>query len=134
MANVVTTLSRPAAGAFTVLPSAARTATPDSQEFEYSGAGWPQGLVVVVDATAVALTPLLTVEIAAIDRASGKKVVLLTSAVISTVSTVVLRVHPQLTAAANLIAKDNVPSVFRITATHGDADSITYSIGGMLTG
>ena len=40
-----------------------------------------------------------------------------------------LRIHPSLTAAANTIAKDVLPQALKVTATHADADSITYSVG-----
>jgi len=128
MANVITRLN-PALN-FTVLASAARTASPDTQEFEVPFRH--QALHLVIDVTAVAATPALTVTVAAVDRLSGQVVTILASAAISTVSTTVLKIGQGLTAAANLVANDLVPNVFRVTATHGDADSITYSIAGQL--
>lgn len=115
-----------------VLPTLARTATPDTFEYELDSSR-ASGLIVVVDVTAIVTAPSITVKIDGVDRASGKLFNLLTSAAITTVSTVVLRVHPQLTAAANLIAKDQLPPVWRITSTHGNANSITYSVGAHLT-
>lgn len=132
MANTVTNLL--ASGAyFQVLPSAARIADPDTQEFQVDRRGFgPRGLVLVIDSTAISATPALTVTVSGVDRVSGKVYTILASAVIATAVTTVLKVGPGLTAAAGLVANDQVPPVFRVTCTHGDADSITYSIGGML--
>ena len=130
MANVITKLG-PGTGRFSILASAARTAAPDTQEFELVAVG-ARGLVVVIDSTAVTATPALTVTVAGVDRLSGKLYTILASTSIATVTTVTLRIHPGLTAAANLVANDMVPPVFRVTCAHGDSDSITYSIGGML--
>lgn len=131
MANVVRRL-RPGAGVVTVLPSAARTATPDTQEFDL-GPG-ARGLHLVIDATAVTATPALTVTVAGVDRVSGKTYTILASAAIATVSTTVLRIGAGLTAAANAVANDLVPPVIRITCAHGDSDSITYSVAALICG
>ena len=58
----------------------------------------------------------------------GTAYTILASAAITTTGLTVLRVHPELTAATNTIAKDVLPAALKITATHGDADSITYSM------
>lgn len=130
MANVISRVS-PRTGPLTVLVSAARTATPDTQQFEILGHD-ARALHVIIDATAVTATPALTVTISGVDPLSGQVYTLLASTAIATVSTTVLKVGPGLTAAANAAANDYLPRVFRITATHGDADSITYSIGAHL--
>lgn len=130
MANIITRVSN-SAGHFTVYESAARTAAPvDTMEYEVAGY---RGLVLVIDATAVTATPALTVSILGVDRASGKTYTILASTAIATAVTTVLRVGPGLTAAANLVASDVLPPVIRISAAHGDSDSITYSIGALLT-
>ena len=117
---------------FVILPSAARTATPNSQLLIPSGAVY-EGITVVVDMTAITATGTVTVAIDAIDPASGKNVNLLTSAAISTVSTTVLKVHPNLPAAANTQAQAMLPTRVQITATHGNGVSMTYSIGAWLS-
>lgn len=127
MANVVTPLYS-SDRVFTVLASAARTATPDTQEFDGSDADF-RGAFFVIDATAVTATPALTVTISGVDRTSGKVYTILASAAIATVSTTVLQIGPGLTAAGNAVANSQLPPIFRVTASHGDADSITYSIG-----
>lgn len=132
MANDITYVSA-AAPYFTVLPSAARTASPNTQQFSIDRRGFsPQGLIITIDATAVTATPQLTVTINRVDPVSGKVVALLVSTVIATAVTTVLRIGPGLTPAANLVVNDLVPPVFRIDCVHGDSDSITYSVGGML--
>ncbi len=62
------------------------------------------------------------------DPVSGASYTILTSAAITSTGLTVLRVHPQLSAAANTIAKDMLPAAVSVTATHADADSITYSV------
>lgn len=127
MANVITA---GVGSAFQVLASAARTATPDTQEFEL-----PRGtsfLTLVTDATAITDTPSVTVTVSGVDRVSGKIYTLLAGAAITGVSTQVLKIGPGLPVTANVSANEWVPPVIRITATHGDTDSITYSIGAMV--
>jgi hypothetical protein len=128
MANVVTTL--PSLGVFTVLPSAARTATPDTQEFELPSRA--NALHLVIDATAITSTPSITVTVSGVDRLSGKTYTLLAGAAVATVSTQILKVGPALTASANAVANDYLPPIIRISVAHGNANSITYSIGGLL--
>jgi len=122
MANIVNS-----AYGYTSVPvytSAARTATPDTQEFTELGP--VAGLALVIDVTAVTATPSVTFRIQGVDRASGKTWDILTSAAITAVGTTVLRVGPGITATANVAVSDVIPPIIRITATHGDADSITY--------
>ena len=110
----------------TILSSAARTATNQSADFtNYNG----RGLHLVIDATAIAATPSVVFTIQGKDAISGKYYTILTSAAVTAVSTTILRVFPGATAAANTVANDILPRVWRIDATHGDADSITYSVG-----
>jgi hypothetical protein len=111
-----------------LFPSAARAVAQAYASSDQDGAEI-EFLHVVIDVTAVTATPALTVRIQGKDPASGKYYDILVSAVIATVSTTVLRVGPGLTAAANLVANDMIPSVWRVTVTHGDTDSATYSVG-----
>lgn len=111
----------------TVYASAARTATPDTEELEL-----PKGCRTghfVIDCTASAATPSVVFTVLGVDRASGKTYTILASAAITGTGTTVLRVGAGLTAAANLVANDTLPPVIRLQAVHGDADSITYSLG-----
>lgn len=112
-----------------ILSSAARTASLNSNPF---GTGGASGIIVVIDATALAATPSVVFKLQGLARVSGKWFDILTSVAITGVSTTLLRVHPELTAAANTIAKDVIPETMRVVATAGDADSLTYSVEAIL--
>lgn len=132
MANTLHQLMS-SASIFEVLPSAARTATPDTHEFEITGRGYEyNGLYLIIDVTAVTATPALTVTVDGVDRLSGKTFNLITSTVIATAVTTVLKIAPGITVAANLAVALALPGIFRVTVSHGDADSATYSVSGML--
>ena len=110
----------------TLLASAARTATASSaDQTNYNG----RGALIVIDVTSITATPSLVVTVEAKDALSGKYVTLLTSAAITTVSTVQLAVYPGVTAAANLAVSMILPRTWRVTVTAADADSATYSVG-----
>lgn len=111
----------------TVLASAARTATVASAD-QYNPDGW-RGLHLVIDATAITATPSVVFTIQGKDPVSGQYYTILASAAVTAVSTTVLRVFPGATAAANTVANDTLPAIWRVNAVHGDADSITYSVG-----
>jgi len=113
----------------TVFASAARTATVSSATFNN---GNYRGGQFVIDVTAITATPSVVFSIEAVDALSGQVFSLLDSVAIVAVGTTVLRVYPGLTAAANLVANDLLPWQWRVTATHADADSITYSVAANL--
>lgn len=123
MANVISQAGR----SHTVLASAARTATPDTQELELPGG--TRFATLVLDVTAVTATPALTMKLEGVDRLSGKVWTIIEDAAVATVSTSLLHAGPGLTAAANVTANAMIPPVVRVTVTHGDADSATYSVG-----
>jgi hypothetical protein len=106
--------------------SEARTASPASVSIVDDEV---TGIQVIIDTTAVAATPSVVPTIDGFDPLSGKWYNILTGAAIATVSTVVLRIHPDLVAVANLTAADFLPKKYRVVMTHGDADSITYTVG-----
>lgn len=114
-----------------LLPSAARAVAQAYSSGDQDGTDI-EFLHIIIDVTAVTATPALTVRIQGKDPASGKYYDILVSTAIATVSTTVLKVGPGLTAAANLVANDIVPSIWRVTVTHGDTDSATYSVGANL--
>lgn len=113
----------------TVFASAARTATPTP--FDGTNLNG-RGLHLVIDCTAVTATPSVVFTIQGADVLSGKFYTILVSAAITGTGTTVLRVYPGLTASANVTASDILPRTWRVIATHGDADSITYSVGASL--
>ncbi len=112
----------------TLYPSAARTATP-SAVTQDEGSRSSVGGHFILDVTAIVSAPSITVNIEAFDPASGKWYAMLTSAAITAVSTTVLRVYPGVTPTANLSVSDGLPSQWRARVTHGNSDSITYSLG-----
>jgi hypothetical protein len=110
----------------TAFASAARTATGNSGDLDNGNA---KGVVVFVNVTATAATPSVTFAIQAKDPASGEYVSLLVSAAVTAAGMTMLTVYPGVTAAANVSASAVLPKTWRVLATHGDADSITYSVG-----
>lgn len=110
----------------TALASAARTATVSSADIFNVN---KKGVHVVLDVTAASATPSITLTIQGKDELSGKYYTILTSAAVTGISTNIYKVYPGLTAASNLVASDIIPKTFRITMTHSDTDSITYSVG-----
>jgi len=113
-----------------IYASAARTATPTAVEVNTRRF---RSLVLVLDATAITSTPSITVAINRKDNASGKYVNILTSAAIATVSTNTIRVGLGLPATANVSANEPLPNVVQIVVTHGNANSITYTLSAHLT-
>ena len=110
-----------------IYASAARTATPTALQFAVPAG--TRAIRVVLDATAVTATPDVVLKIDALDSTSGKFVNLLTGASVATVSTMPYTVGLGVTAAANVAAAAPLADQLKITCTHGDADSITYSVG-----
>lgn len=104
--------------------SAARTATPTAVEINTRRF---KSMVIVLDATAIVSTPSITIAIDRKDNASGKYINILTSAAIATVSTNTIRFGVGLPVTANVSANEPMPNVVRITVTHGNGNSITYS-------
>lgn len=105
-----------------IFDRAARTATSSATIACESEAG-----LFFIDVTAASATPSVVFTIAGVSP-GGSTYTILASAAITGVGLTVLRVHPELTAAANTIAKDILPAALKITATHADTDSITYSV------
>lgn len=131
MVNVIN--KRDAVGQYgtTVYASLARTATPDTQEFEL-GPGYLAGAL-VIDTTAAGVSPSTTFKVEGVDRASGKTYTVVQSAAVTGTGTVTLRFGLSFTAIANLTVNDAVPPVIRVTATHGNATSHTYTVGLLLS-
>lgn len=106
-----------------VFASAARTATVSAtipcRSF--------QGLF-FINVTAATATPSVVFTIAGLSPNGSTAYTILASAAITGVGLTVLRVSPTIAASANLIAQDMLPSAIKVTATHADADSITYSM------
>jgi len=105
--------------------SAAKTTTQTSVDVSVvSGSG----VVVVVDVTAGTSLSLVTT-IQRKDPASGKYVTIFTSAAVTGVSTNTYKVHPGITAVANLTVNDCLTGTFRVVVTAGNTNSATYTVG-----
>jgi hypothetical protein len=90
-------------------------------------------MVVILDVTAVVTAPSVTVAVAGVDRLSGKTWPIVSSAAILATGTTVLRIAPGLLAVANLIVSDILPPVVRVSVTHLNGNSITYSLSAHVT-
>ena len=123
MANVVNA-QQLAPGNTVVLASAARTATPDTYEWDVSGE--VQSITLVTN-TSASSTPSTVPKIEGVDRTSGAVWTLLAGSAITANGVSTLTVGPGLTASANSVAGLPVPRVIRVTFTHGNANSHTYS-------
>jgi len=108
-----------------LLPSAARAATQTFDDLKSFNA---RGIEVILDLTAFVTAASLTVSIDLKDPTSGKFINLVTGAAIVANGTQRLRVSPDLAAVANSIANDMAPATFRVTVTHGNGNSHTYSL------
>ena len=114
----------------TIFSSVERTATPTAVVLPTGDA---PALYLIVEVTDVgASTPSVVFTVDLIDATSGTFVNLLTSAAVTTVSSNIYKISPALETVANLIARQHVPRDVRISATHADADEITYSVAAHL--
>ncbi len=117
----------------TVFASAARTATETStvvrSGLKSVSGGHTRGLALVIDVTAVTSTPstVFTLEVATGGAAFA---VIATSAAMTSAGTAaVLIIHPDVaTDIANFADQGPMRSRWRLVATHGNGNSITYSV------
>lgn len=122
--------------AITIYNSAARTATdgaPVDQTNPQGNGGRAgrkmRGMIIVIDTTLVpGAAPSTVFTLEGKDPISGKYYTILASAAITAVGTVILRVFPGATVAANTGANDWIPAAWRIRNAHGNANSVTYSV------
>lgn len=108
------------------LASAARTTQSDSVDLFNPDA---RGVVVVLDVTAIAATPGLTLLVQGKDPASGKYFTIFSGASVVAVTTNVYTVYPGLTETANVDFSAPLPATWRVRINVADADSATYSVG-----
>lgn len=114
----------------TLYESAARTATPTAvTQINYRA---ERGGHFVIDVTAVTSTPSVTPAIEAYDAASDSWYPVLTGAAITATGTTILKVYPGIAVQANASAADILPQTWRLTMTHADTDSITYTVSANL--
>ncbi len=88
------------------------------------------GAHIIFDVTDLeAGTPDVTVTMDGYDFGSSSWYLLLAGASVTTVSQNIYKIHPDFTAAANLVAKEGIPYLWRVILTHADGQAITYSLG-----
>lgn len=87
-----------------------------------------RGVVVYLNTTAIG-TGSITLEIDGKDPASGTYYAILTGVAVVANAFTVYRVYPGLTAAANAIASDVLPMVWRVKVTANNANAATYTVG-----
>lgn len=105
--------------------SAARTATPTAVVVN---AGRAKELRIVIDCTAIVSAPSVVFTVDGIDSTSGKFFNIITSAAVVAAGTTVMTVALGVTVAANVAVSAPLPQTFRVVATHGNGNSITYSV------
>ena len=110
---------------YEVLPSAARTATVSSPKFPGAQA---DTLTVAIDVTAIVATPSVVFTIERYNPVADDWTAVLASAAVTAAGNTVMQVGPALTVVPNSQESESIPLTWRVTATHGDADSITYSV------
>ena len=113
----------------TILASAARTATTSVSGINTGDA---PAAYFVLDVTADPAAASITWKVDYLDEASGKYINLLTGAAVGDTGTTVYKISPALTATSNSIAAEHLPKTLKVTVTHADSDSITYSVGMLL--
>ncbi len=107
-----------------IFPSAARTATTTSDPIYRKDDFEAMHIVIIFTVLAtITVTPKIQAQ-----DVFGNWYDLLTGAAAAAPGTVVLKVGPSITPAANLAISDFVPDVFRIVMTHSGATSTTYSV------
>jgi len=112
-----------------LLGSAARTATVSAGDQTNLNA---RGVIITLDVSAISATPSITLAVEHKDSVAGKYEKLLDGAAVTAVGTHTYIVYP----GADTTAREDVVEVsgwpigrtWRITVTHADSDSITYSV------
>ena len=113
------------AGMDTIKTSGARTSTYTSND-QYRTTY--RGVHVILNVTAVPGVETLTMKLQGLDNVSGSYYDLLVGNASATTGMTVLKIMPGAAAAANSIAADSLPDVWRVIVTHSAAGSFTYSV------
>lgn len=117
------------ASPFTILASAARTATATSSTFRMPPSA--RGLLVSLNATAITSTPGVTFQIEHYTGASGATLwgtVIVSGSVTAGTTLTSVIVHPDVPEIDNVSSQTAIKENFRVVTTHADSDSMTYSI------
>lgn len=111
-----------------LLASAARTATVSTGDMSADNA---HACHVIVNVSALAATPSVIITIEGKNLSTGTYYTVLSGTAITDVTgtgTYVFKVGPGIQPVAGASAQDYLPNIWRVTMTHGDTDSITYSV------
>jgi hypothetical protein len=117
-----------AASDFEVLEGISRTATHSSAYFNNREGALGVRLYIEVDSATATPSVVFTLEV--YDKYAEEYHTLLTSAAVTATGRSFLEVYPAGAATANVRATAHIGKGFRLTATHGDADAITYHVTG----
>lgn len=109
----------------TILESAARTATNVSTIFTSNEA---LATTFVIDVTAITATPSVVPLVEGKDPLSGSFYTILSGTAFTATGTTTMQVGKDLEIVSGEAASDFLPAEYRVTFTHADADSITYSV------
>ena len=107
------------------LASAARTAIPTTYPVYSRGAS---GLVVTISCTAAGVTPSVVFNISGYNPGSDSYPTLLSSSAVTGISVTRLTISPVVATVANASLTMQIPDTVKVTATHGNSVSITYSV------
>jgi hypothetical protein len=121
---------RPTPETQVVFASTARTATHNSSTF--ANQIGHRGIELIIDCTASADTPSVVFTLQGYSPTGDDYYTILASAAVTAAATTILRAFPGATAANNTVANFQLPALWRVLATHADADSITYSVTAIL--
>lgn len=113
-------------GQAVLLTSVARTATPSSPVF---APGRHRIVTVTIKTSAAGSSPSTVPTIEVYDAASDSWIVVLTGVAITATGTVELSVGPNAVAATNLAANTSLAPYMRVTMTHGNGTTHTYTVG-----
>jgi hypothetical protein len=118
----------------TVLESQARTATPTDASLTISDNGQFTDTItdihLVIDVTALALTPSVQPFLEGFDSLSSKWYSLVDSiAAVTATGTTTIKYGINTPVLANISNQGFIPIAFRLRMVHADTDSITYSVG-----
>lgn len=108
----------------TMLASAARTATNSTSAQTNIN---HRGLHLAINVTSAG-TGSITVKVEGYDAVPADYYTVLEGTAITTTGKTVLKVYPGITASANAAACDVLPPTWRVTVTHNNANTITYSV------
>ncbi len=114
-----------------ILASAARTAT--NSTADQNNDQW-RGMHLFINVSAIVSSPSVVFTISGKDPISATYYDILVSPAIVATGTTILKIYPGIGVLSNGAASDILPRTWRVTATHANSNSITYSIVANMVG